>query len=68
MDQWQKIFDTRKHHEAEIVKTLLIDNDIQAVIVDKQDSLYQFGYYEVHVPVDDVLQAIKIIKEGGSFS
>jgi len=63
MKSWQKVFDTTKMHRAELVKDILIENDISAVVVNKKDSSYQIGHYEVQVNHDDVLKSIKIIKE-----
>ena len=63
MGNWKKVFDSDRMHEAEIVKGVLIENDIQAVIVNKKDSYYRFGNYDVMVETDDVLKAIKIIQD-----
>ena len=38
MSQWQTIFKTKQAYQAEIVKSMLIDRDIPAVVVNKQDS------------------------------
>lgn len=63
MKRWQKVFDTVDMHRAEIVKDILIENEINAVVVNKKDSSYHLGYFEVQVNQDDVLKSIKIIKD-----
>ena len=63
MDSWQKIFDDQLRYRAEIVQAVLADNDIASVILDKQDSAYKFGHFEVMVQPDNVLPAIRIVKE-----
>ena len=69
MSQWQKVFRDNNRARAEIVKGVLESCDITAVILDKKDSAYQlFGYFDVLVPADDVLRAIKIIEDEIQFS
>mgnify|MGYP001801791377 CR=1 FL=1 len=63
MNSWQKIFSNELLYRAEIVKAVLADNDIGAVILNKKDTNYHWGTHEVMVSPDDILKAIKIIKE-----
>ncbi|WP_339785213.1 DUF2007 domain-containing protein [uncultured Imperialibacter sp.] len=63
MDNWQKVYTTNQHHKAEIVKAVLEENDISAVVVSKKDSLYQLGNYEVYVSSENVLSAVKMIND-----
>jgi len=44
-----------------------MDREIEAVMVNKKDSLYGFGYFEVQVRANDVILAIKIIQEDINF-
>lgn len=67
MSNWQKVFRDRQEHRASIVKDVLIDREIEAVLVNKKDSLYGFGYFEVQVSSNDVILAIKIIQEEINF-
>ena len=67
MKGWAKVFKTPLQYRAEIVKAVLLDNDLPAVVVDKKDSNYRIGDYEVHVAADNVLMAIKIIQNDISF-
>ena len=51
MNNWAKIFTTRNAAEANIIKGMLEENDIEAVIMNKQDSSYlNFGNIDVYVP------------------
>ena len=67
MSQWQTVFKTKQSYQAEIVKSVLTDRDIAAVVVNKQDSAYHLGYYEVVVAQEDVLNAMQIVENDISF-
>jgi hypothetical protein len=63
MDKWQKVFTSDFPYRAEIVKAVLEDNNLSPVLINKKDTVYQIGHYEVHVAPENVLKAIKIIKD-----
>ena len=63
MAEWQKVYENSAQYRVEIVKAILEEHSIPAIIVSKKDSAYQFGHYELHVQPDFVIQAIKIINE-----
>ena len=67
MSKWVSIFKNDNQYRAEIVKAVLEDNEVPAVVVNKKDTAYHLGYYEVHVGADDVLKAIKIITDDITF-
>jgi len=46
---------------VEIVQAVLADNNIDTVIVNKQDSSYHFGEVELHAHPDNAILAIQII-------
>lgn len=60
---WQTIYSTNQIHLAEMVKSILSDNDIESVLFNQQDSMYLFGEIEVKVKPDDVIKAKFIIKD-----
>lgn len=62
-NDWKSIFATGTLYLAEIVKNILEDNEIEAVLLNKQDSLYHFGEVEVYVKPDDVIRAKFLIKD-----
>jgi len=63
MATWQGVFKDGVEHRATIVRDVLNEHEIDAVLVSKKDSAYGFGYLEVQVPADQVILAIKIIQE-----
>ena len=63
MAYWQQVYKDKQVHRASIVRDVLEDRNIEAMMVDKKDSMYGFGYYVVQVPADEVILAIKIIQE-----
>ena len=54
---WVCVFCTSHKQKAELIKGLLTHNEINSVVVNKQDSSYMFGEYEVYVYGDDVVKA-----------
>ncbi|HEX9957175.1 MAG TPA: DUF2007 domain-containing protein [Fibrella sp.] len=52
---WEKVLTTKQPYKAELAKAQLVENDIDAVIINKQSSSYPelFGNYEVYVPAKD---------------
>ncbi len=68
MATWQKVFSAEQAYYAEIVKDVLEEAEINAVIINKKDSSYNnFGSHEVHVLPHDVLKALQIIKNDIDF-
>jgi len=58
---WKRVYFTGQIHRAEIVKSILEDNDIPSVIVDKRDSSYLVGDIELFVrPEDEILSKLII--------
>ncbi len=60
---WSKVFSTKFSHQAYIVEEVLKDNEIDAVIIDKQDSAYKLGFCEVFVRKELVVKALYIVNE-----
>ncbi len=61
---WETIYSTDQLYIAELAKQMLHDNGIEAVVVNKRDSTYNtFGDIEVYVKRDNVIRALKLIKE-----
>jgi hypothetical protein len=63
MEGWQKIYSTDIPFRAEIVKLKLEGQKYNPVLLNKKDSSYLFGNYEVYVEREFVLEAIKIISD-----
>jgi hypothetical protein len=62
-ENWVSIYSYKFLYKAEIVQAVLTDNNINSVIVNKQDSSYFFGEIELHVHPDDAMVAIQIINK-----
>ena len=51
MNSWYKIYITDSYAEANIIKGMLEENSIKAIMLNKQDSSYLFGEIELYVPI-----------------
>jgi len=60
-DKWVLIYSAAQLYEAEMVRSRLADNDIECVIMNKQDSVYMFGDIEVYVPTNEAFRAKQLI-------
>jgi len=58
---WVKIYSTGEGYKAELLKGLLFENNIEAVIINKQDSSYLFGELELYVNSKDIVKAKHVI-------
>ena len=58
---WVKIYTSTDFFKAEIVRQVLIDHEIEAVLMNKQDTSYKFGEVHVHIPQEYAQQASEII-------
>ncbi len=68
MSKWQKVFEDPLLHKASIIKSILSEHGINALILTKTASSYNnFGLNEVLVNRNEVLQAIKIIEDEVKF-
>ncbi len=63
MKDWICIYTSQKMQEAEIIKGLLTFNEINSVVINKQDSSYMFGEFEVYVNSRDVEKAKSVLDE-----
>lgn len=68
MKDWVCIYTSPKMQEAEMIKGLLTFNEINSVVVNKQDSSYLFGAFEVYVNKEDEVKAKFVLKENNSTS
>jgi hypothetical protein len=63
MKNWSKVYESPTQHRAHIVQSVLQTYALPAVIVNKKDTTYHFGHFEVHVGADHILRALKIIAD-----
>jgi len=63
-NSWIKVYITENAYTAEIIKQALVENDIPAVVLNKQDSSYKsFGVLTVMVRPEDFEKANTYILE-----
>ncbi|SHO61451.1 putative signal transducing protein [Algoriphagus zhangzhouensis] len=68
MENWIKVYETEVPVRAEIVKGVLEENEIPAVVLNKKETVYNvFGMNEVHVSRENLLKATNIIQNEISF-
>jgi len=65
-DNWIVIYSSTELYEAEMVRSMMAENEIECVIMNKKDSTYGFGEIEVYVPTDEAFKAKQLILELGS--
>jgi hypothetical protein len=59
---WVKIFTSSNYYQSEIVKQMLTEHSINAVLINKQDSPYRiFGDVEVYIHQEHFSNAIEIM-------
>jgi hypothetical protein len=61
---WVIAYTTNEMFQAELLKQVLGDHGIEAVIINKMDSSYRtFGNIEIYVRQDKILKAKKLAEE-----
>ena len=63
--KWKSIFESKDSYRAEIIHKLLLTNDINAAILNKEDRSYVgigLGTLSVMVNETDVCKALSLIK------
>jgi hypothetical protein len=64
-NDWVKIYTSQDFYKSEMVKQILIENEIEAVILNKKGYPYQIGEVEVHIRQQEFEKAIEIIIASG---
>jgi len=60
---WIMIFTSNNLQESEMIKDLLLENEITAVSLNKQSSMYLIGEIEIYVKNTDVILAKQLISK-----
>ncbi|MBN8702507.1 MAG: DUF2007 domain-containing protein [Bacteroidetes bacterium] len=64
---WEKVYSTSQAHQAEMIKTILEENEIECVLINRQDSFYKFiGELDLYVNRDKIIKAKTIINKFSS--
>jgi len=63
-NDWALIFSTGNYFRAQFARNILSDEGIEAVIINKTDTIYLHpsGYIEVYVRKEDVIKAMHLLK------
>lgn len=61
--EWVLVYSTDQMYKALFMKEKLFDENIEAVIVNKRDSLYAIGEIELYVPPEEAVKSIYFIKK-----
>jgi len=63
MSEWQAVYKDTQEYRADIVKAILDNMGMSPVKINKTVSAHGFGNFEIFVAPDNVLRAIRVIKE-----
>jgi hypothetical protein len=58
---WIKIYTSSDFFKSELVRQVLTDHEIDAIIMNKQGFPYRFGEVEVYIHEDHFQKALEII-------
>lgn len=61
-ENWEKVLTTEISSKAEITRMVLENNGLQAVIMNKKDSSYLLGVFEIYVPKDQAIVARQLLE------
>jgi len=64
--EWKKIYTGTDFFRVEIIRQVLAEHDIDAVVMNKQDSSYRFGQIELYVHKEREADALGVIEEMGN--
>jgi len=68
MENWIKVFESDAQVRAEIVKGVLEEHGISAVVLNKKETIYKiFGTYQVLVQLKDSILASTIVQNEITF-
>lgn len=57
------VYSTDKPWQGEIAKQVLAENEIEAVIMNRQDSSYHsFGFVEIYISLENVEKSKELLK------
>lgn len=64
--EWTCVFTSEQHHKASLITSLLNEEGISAVLINKRDLYNLFGNYEVHTPQDQAMEARMLVARAQS--
>jgi hypothetical protein len=60
-NDWVRIYTSNDFYKSEIVRQILVDHEMEAVLLDKQGFPYKIGEVEVYVHHNHFQEALEII-------
>jgi hypothetical protein len=60
---WVKVYTSADFFKSEIVRQVLIDHEMDAILINKQGFPYRIGEAEVYIHESNVQKAITLITE-----
>ncbi len=60
---WVKIYTSHDFHKSELVRQVLVENEVEAVLMNKQGFPYRLGEVEIYIHHENFDHAIEIIIE-----
>lgn len=60
---WVRVFGSRESFHVELVKGMLEENQIEGVILNRQDSEFLVGEVELYVPQKQAEKALDLIRQ-----
>lgn len=60
---WIKVFSANEEYQAEVIKSLLENNGLLPVLLDKKDDEFRIGVAEIYVAPQEAEKAKTIITE-----
>ena len=61
MKDWVKIYTSNDFFKSELVRQVLVDHEIEAILLNKQGYPYNIGEVEVHIHQSEFQKALEII-------
>ena len=62
-EEWSLIYSSGQLYEIELLSGMLQENEIESIIINKQDSAYLIGDIELHVRIDSIMKAKTLISK-----
>jgi hypothetical protein len=63
MNDWVCVYTFNREYQSRLALEMLADNDIEAVILNKMDSIYQIGEIELYVHPEQVIRAKMLLNQ-----
>jgi len=63
VEGWIKIYAGSEEYQAQLIKSLLENNDLHPVILDRKDDEFRIGVVEVYVAPEEVEEARTVLAE-----